>query len=114
MSDSTAAPESVGFSTYNSYADRRVSVSQRPDPQPTAEASGKSKSASSSTSSSNGTADVFNGPLTNLQIRVPADLVASLKLLAIQQNRSMSAIAFEALTTTNNIQKAWVSTRRAG
>jgi len=57
--------------------------------------------------------DEFKGPPTAVQFRLPADLVTSLRLLSFQTGRSMSEIAFEAMTSETTIVKAWVSTRRS-
>jgi len=60
------------------------------------------------------TADEFTGPTTPTQLRLPSDLITSLRLLAFQSGRSMSDLALEALTSEATIAKAWVSTRKAG
>lgn len=58
--------------------------------------------------------DEFTGSLVPLQVRVPQDLVQSLRLHSIQQGRSMSDIVLDCLTSSESLSKAWVSTRRAG
>ena len=60
------------------------------------------------------TADSFNGPLVPTQFKLPDDLVQSLKLHAIASGQTMSEIVLEALTSQMVINKAWVSTRKAG
>ena len=49
-----------------------------------------------------------------LQIKVPSDLVTSLKLHSFQSGESMSAIALRCMTTPEVLRKAWISTRKAG
>ena len=56
----------------------------------------------------------FTEPSIPCQFKLPRDLVASLKLHAISQNRSMSDIVLECLTSDMLVGKAWVSSRRAG
>ena len=56
----------------------------------------------------------FTGSSVPLQVRLPQDLVQSLRLLSIQQNRSMSEIVLDCLTSGEVIAKAWVTTRKAG
>jgi len=60
------------------------------------------------------TAADFTGPQVPLQVKLPQDLVQSLKLHAIAGNETMSDIVFRALTSEQFIGKAWISTRRAG
>jgi len=48
-----------------------------------------------------------------LQIKVPSDLVTSLKLHSFQTGESMSAIALRCMTTPEVLRKAWISTRKA-
>jgi len=60
------------------------------------------------------TAESFNGPLVPTQFKLPDDLVQSLKLHAIASGQTMSEIVLEALTSQMVINKAWVSTRKAG
>lgn len=67
---------------------------------------------SRSAATANTSAD-FTGPLTPSQFKLPQDLVQSLKLHSISENRSMSDIVLECLTSDRCIGKAWVSTRRA-
>ncbi len=76
--------------------------------------SSSASSQASSSSRSRKPADEFTGPVTPCQLRLPADLVQSLRLLAIQSGRSMSDLAIEALTTETAVAKAWISTRKAG
>lgn len=59
-------------------------------------------------------AEDFTGPATALQVRVPKDLVTSLKLHSFQSGRTISEIVLECLTSDAAVTKAWVSTRRAG
>lgn len=101
-------PENQGFSSYGQPQERRSIEARR---QETPAADPPSKPARGSSSS---TAADFSGPLTNLQVKLPLDLVQSLKLLSIQQNRPMSAIVLECLTTETVIAKCWIASRRAG
>lgn len=56
----------------------------------------------------------FGGALVPLQIRVPQELVQSLRLLSIDQNKTVSEIVLESLTSGVKIDKAWVSRRKTG
>jgi hypothetical protein len=81
---------------------------------PSGASSSPAPAQNSSSSRSRKPADEFTGPSTPCQLRLPNDLITSLRLLALQQGRSMSDLAFEALTSEATIAKAWVSTRKAG
>ena len=59
------------------------------------------------------TAPDFTGPSVPLQVKLPQDLVQSLKLHAIANNETMSDIVFRALTSEAFVGKAWISTRRS-
>ena len=76
--------------------------------------SSSAASQGSSSSRSRKASDEFTGPATPCQLRLPSDLITSLRLLAFQSGRSMSDLALEALTSDQQISKAWVSTRKAG
>lgn len=56
----------------------------------------------------------FTGGNVPLQVKVPSDLVQSLKLHAINRGMTISELVLECLTSEASIGKAWVSTRRAG
>jgi hypothetical protein len=58
------------------------------------------------------TTDDFKESLVPLQVRVPADLRDSLKLLSHSTGQSMSELVLKCLTTQEVISKAWVSTKR--
>jgi hypothetical protein len=58
-------------------------------------------------------ADEFTGSLTSLQVRIPSDLVLSIKLQSFESGKSMSEIVLEALTSDATIAKSWVSSRRS-
>ena len=58
-------------------------------------------------------ADEFTGSLTSLQVRLPADLVLSIKLQSFESGKSMSEIVLESLTSDAMIAKSWVSSRRS-
>ena len=55
----------------------------------------------------------FTGPNAALQVRIPRDLIVSLKLHSLQNDRTISDIVLECLTTDTAVTKAWVQTRRA-
>lgn len=57
--------------------------------------------------------DDFTGAQTPVQLRLPADLVTSLRLLSFDTGKSMSDLAFEYLTSELSVPKAWVSTRKS-
>ncbi len=59
------------------------------------------------------TAGDFTGNPVPGQFKLPGDLLQSLKLISIQEGRSMSAIVLDCLTSDRTIGKAWVSTRRS-
>ena len=61
---------------------------------------------------SNTSADFTGNPVPS-QFKLPADLLQSLKLISIQEGRSMSSIVFDCLTTDRTVNKAWVATRRS-
>jgi hypothetical protein len=55
----------------------------------------------------------FNDAAIPVQFKLPADLARTLKLLSIQQGKSMSEIVLEALTSETIIRPVWISTRKA-
>ncbi len=59
------------------------------------------------------TANQFSGSLVPAQFKIPSDLLQSLKLHAINSNETMSEIVLRCLTTSDLIEKAWISTRKA-
>ena len=59
------------------------------------------------------TAADFTGPLVPLQVKLPQDLVQSLKLHAIAGNETMGDIVLRCLTSETMVGKAWISTRRS-
>jgi len=58
-------------------------------------------------------ADAFTGPLSPVQLRLPADMISSLRLLSYQSGRSMSELAMECFTTETIITKTWITSRRS-
>ena len=56
----------------------------------------------------------FTGTTAPVQLRLPSDLITSLRLLSYDTGKSMSELVLEALTTETTIPKAWVSTRKTG
>lgn len=60
------------------------------------------------------TTNEFSGALVPAQFKLPADLVQSLKLHAIDTGENMSEIVLRCLTSTDVVSKAWISTRKAG
>ena len=58
-------------------------------------------------------ADNFTGTLAPVQLRLPADMISSLRLLSYQSGRSMSELAMECFTTETIITKTWVTSRRS-
>ena len=60
------------------------------------------------------TTEMFNGPVAPLQVKLPQDLVVSLRLHAIGTGETISEIVLRCLTTPESVTKAWVSTRQAG
>jgi len=47
-----------------------------------------------------------------IQLKLPSDLVASLRLHSIQNRQTLSEIVLDALTSQTMIHKAWVATRQ--
>jgi len=58
--------------------------------------------------------DEFTAPPAPLQVKLPQDLIQSLKLHSIATGKTMSDLVLECLTSDQQISKAWISTRRAG
>jgi hypothetical protein len=58
-------------------------------------------------------ADNFTGALAPVQLRLPADMISSLRLMSIQTGRSMSDLAMECLTTDSTVPKSWITSRRS-
>lgn len=54
----------------------------------------------------------FTGTLQQVQLRLPSDMVESLKLLALRQRLSMSRLVEIYLSTERALPKQWVSGRR--
>lgn len=54
----------------------------------------------------------WSGPQTPIQVRLPADLIKSLKLQGFDTGKSISELVLECLTTAATIERTWVSTRR--
>ena len=59
------------------------------------------------------TSEQFTDPPQALQIRLPRDLCKSLKLMSIQEGRSISSIVFDCLTTHQMASKCWIQ-RKGG
>jgi hypothetical protein len=73
----------------------------------------ESTAATAATKRNKSDADTFSGPLAPVQLRIPADLISSLRLLSYQSGRSMSELAIECLTTEAIIAKTWITSRRS-
>ena len=58
------------------------------------------------------TTDQFTEPNQNLQVRLPRDLVKSLKLQAMKEERSISLVVLDLLTTQNVAQRRHISLSR--
>lgn len=56
----------------------------------------------------------FGGAMVPLQIRVPQELVQSLRLLSIDTGKTVSELVLESLVHGVKIEKAWVSRRKTG
>lgn len=52
------------------------------------------------------------GSPTPIQVKLPADLVKSLKLIGFDTGKTVSELVLECLTTTATIEKTWVASRR--
>ena len=55
----------------------------------------------------------FTNPAAPLQVKIPTDLIQSLKLHSIANGKTMSEMVLDCLTSPEFLQKAWISTRRA-
>jgi hypothetical protein len=60
------------------------------------------------------TRDDFTGPNAPMQVKMPTDLIQSLKLHSISTGKTMSELVLECLTSPEMLGKAWISTRKAG
>jgi hypothetical protein len=54
----------------------------------------------------------FTGPMVQVQLRLPSDMVESLKLGALKHRISMSRLVELHLSTGRQLQKSWVAGRR--
>lgn len=112
--------------TYESgYSDEQLRAEERreyerrfpsiPDPDPDTPAASDPAPAPSRKRSRSTSHDAeFTGPLAPIQLKLPADLIQSLRLAAIQQNETMSAVVLRCLTSSDSVTKMWVSSRRSG
>jgi len=55
----------------------------------------------------------FTGPNTPMQVRLPSDLVMSLKLQSAMSGRSISELVLACLTSAESIPKTWAVSRKA-
>lgn len=78
------------------------SAASDPTPAPTTRRKSRTSSA----------APEFTGTLAPIQLKLPADLIQSLRLAAIDQNETMSAVVLRCLTSPDVVTKMWVSSRR--
>ena len=60
------------------------------------------------------TREDFTGPPAPLQVKIPTDMIQSLKLHSISTGSTMSELVFDCLTSPQMLGKAWISTRKAG
>ena len=112
--------------TYESeYTEEQLRADQRrdwerrfpnaPDPDPETPAASDPAPAPSRKRSRSTSSDAeFTGPLAPIQLKLPADLIQSLRLAAIQGNETMSAVVLRCLTSSDAVTKMWVSSRRTG
>lgn len=56
----------------------------------------------------------FTGPLAPLQVKLPSDLIASLKLLSFDEGITVQQLVFKFLTTSDTVPKVWLQRRAAG
>ena len=54
----------------------------------------------------------FTGSCTPVQFKIPTDLVQSLRLLAIDSGETMSELVLRCLTTSDAVQKCWITRGR--
>lgn len=93
--------------------ERRFPSVPYPDPE-TPAASDPAPAPSRKRSRSTSNDAEFSGPLAPIQLKLPADLIQSLRLAAIQQNETMSAVVLRCLTSSDSVARMWVSSRRSG
>jgi len=95
------------FRSRAGLADERVAASdEMPAESDAAPASSRRKAKSAPSSQ-------FSGAPVPAQFKLPADLLQSLKLHSIDSNETMSEIVLRCLTSTDLLEKAWISTRKA-
>ena len=114
--EDTTSRSSVGslrseFRTRAALVDERVATSDELLSE--SESAPEAPAAPSRRKTKAATANQFTGPLAPAQFKLPADLLQSLKLHAIDSNETMSEIVLRCLTSTDIIEKAWISTRKA-
>ena len=59
------------------------------------------------------TREDFTGPNAPLQVKIPTDLIQSLKLHSISTGKTMSELVLECITSPEMLSKAWVASRKA-
>ena len=96
------------YKSYNSLNKDDETSPSKSDPQiqePTAKNTTKKKPDS--------TRHQFKEPPSHLQVRLPRDLCRSLKLMSIQDERSISEIVLECLTSKEMVTFSWINRRDA-
>ena len=59
-----------------------------------------------------GPAHEFTGSCVPVQFKIPSDLMQSLRLLAIDSGETMSELVLRCLTTSDAVQKCWITRGR--
>jgi len=75
-------------------------------PTPSSQVGRKSKAPQS-------TREDFSGPAGPLQVKIPTDMIQSLKLHSISTGKTMSELVIDCITSPQMIGKAWIATRKA-
>ena len=116
-------PLTLGVGTMADDFNAQIGINQIPLTRPTmqplggprqdvAPAARLSEPVERSSRSSRESREEWQGPQTPIQVRLPADLIKSLKLQGFDTGKSISDLVLECLTTTATIERTWVSTRR--
>lgn len=100
--------------TNREYADLlvRTTATERPAVPSEPSADGESEAPAKRKKRATAAGEFTDSPIP-VQFKLPADLCRTLKLLSIQQNKSMSEIVLEALTSDTVIRPVWIASRKA-
>jgi hypothetical protein len=60
-----------------------------------------------------GAAGDWSDTLAPLQVRLPADMIRCLKLIALENDQQISELVLQYLTSSDQVSKVWVAGRRS-